>query len=393
MGNHNLKDSNKLLEYLYSTQDEKWKKYHNGRTCFEAYEQIRLNLKPIVDDVERGAMCNEIKVELERYREIIQKVLDDNPDDKAERIREILDSDPVIFLNDHGRGHIDMVLKRASEITSFFFGDQLSEFETFVLVCAIEIHDIGNLFGRVNHEKNLSIIFDEESKNIIIDNPEKRAIKSIAMVHGGKNRLGLKDTISALPNIEYILGEKIRPRLLGAIVRFADELADDSSRASRGPLDFNIIGENSLLYQNYSKSLHTVVLDNQAQRMNGNNEIIIQLVYELDTDDLKKKYNCVGYEKFLLDEIYDRTLKMERERRYCIKFFGTVVNICRIMVKINIYDNTTLERVDTITYTLEDCAYPDEPQSGNIKAFVGENIRTGEEELRKIMEGKYYEFI
>lgn len=236
-------------------------------------------------------------------------------------------------------------------------------------------------------ERNLNKIFDEKCKDIIIDNPEKRAIKSIAMAHGGKNRLGTRDTISNLPNIEYVLGEEIHPRLLASIVRFADELADDSTRASRGPLEFSIVGDNSILYQNYSKSLHTVVLDKESRFLNGNHDIFIRLVYEINTDDIKKKYNCGVYEKYLLDEIYDRTLKMERERRYCIKFFGTFINISKIVVIINIYSDTTLEKIDTISYTLEDCTYPDNPQSGNIKAIAGDNIRTGEEELKKIMEG------
>lgn len=383
MESDTIKKTGSLVELLKSSQDPKWKNYHNERTCFEAYEQIKKNLKPIVDDVERGAMCNDIKIELDKYKVEIQKIMEDNSDSKQKQIQQLLDSDPVIFLNNHGRGHIDMVLKKACEIVSNSFGNPLSEFEIFILVCAIEIHDIGNLFGRKNHERNLNKIFDEKCKDIIIDNPEKRAIKSIAMAHGGKNRLGTRDTISNLPNIEYVLGEEIHPRLLASIVRFADELADDSTRASRGPLEFSIVGDNSILYQNYSKSLHTVVLDKESRFLNGNHDIFIRLVYEINTDDIKKKYNCGVYEKYLLDEIYDRTLKMERERRYCIKFFGTFINISKIVVIINIYSDTTLEKIDTISYTLEDCTYPDNPQSGNIKAIAGDNIRTGEEELKK----------
>lgn len=148
MESDTIKKTGSLVELLKSSQDPKWKNYHNERTCFEAYEQIKKNLKPIVDDVERGAMCNDIKIELDKYKVEIQKIMEDNSDSKQKQIQQLLDSDPVIFLNNHGRGHIDMVLKKAGEIVSNSFGNPLSEFEIFILVCAIEIHDIGNLFGR-----------------------------------------------------------------------------------------------------------------------------------------------------------------------------------------------------------------------------------------------------
>ena len=110
---------------------------------------------------------------------------------------ELFAEDPVLFLNDHGPDHIDMVIERANSIVTNFNTEPLSEFEAFILLCAIQIHDIGNILGRAGHERKLNSIFDEKSANIIIDTPERRVIKSVAMAHGGKTENG-KDSLVKL---------------------------------------------------------------------------------------------------------------------------------------------------------------------------------------------------
>ena len=88
----------------------------------------------------------------------------------------MLSTEHIVFLNNHGPEHIQKVIERAYCIITNMT-ENLSEFETFILLCAIQIHDIGNILGRAGHERNLHEIFNEHSKDIIIDNPEKYAYK------------------------------------------------------------------------------------------------------------------------------------------------------------------------------------------------------------------------
>lgn len=199
------------------------------------------------------------------------------------------------------------------------------------------------------------------------------------MSHGGKTSSGSKDTVSVLKEQEDILNNSIRPRLIASVLRFADELADDYTRANLEAIELGILGDLSLIYHDYSKALHTVSIE----KNDFNNDLSIKLVYELDTETLKKKYNVKFKEKLLLDEIYERTFKMEQERRYCMKFMHSVVNINRIKVVINTY-NSSLEPLPQITYTLEDIGYPGQLYS-NIKD-VNPEIPSGEEELKMILE-------
>lgn len=377
-----LKDCGTILQYLEETQAPVWKKYHANRTCFHVYNELKTNLAPITRDVERGAMAAEINQLLAGYSAKYNSIPIEDSKARVQLIEQIISSDPVILLNNHGEEHIAMVINRASEIIKHFHGQQLSEFEAFILLCAIEIHDIGNILGRTGHERNLIELFDDKSKELIPDTAERRVIKSIAVAHGGKNSSGEKDTISCLEYSELLFDSRVRTKLLAAILRFADELADDYTRASRGLLDLNAIGVNSKIYQDYSRVLHSVVIepiDNQYDNA-------VHLVYELEASDLKEPYYRGDKTLYLIDEIYERSLKMERERRYCQKFLNPVVSISRIKVAINIYYSCTEH--ETISYTLEDHAYPDDPKGSAIKDIIGSSYKSGADYAAKICKGE-----
>lgn len=94
-------------------------------------------------------------------------------------------------------------------------------------MCAIVVHDAGNIYGRAGHEKKLAEILNNQCDNIIPDAIERRVISRIAGVHGGKIK-GSSDTISVLNKTNTVNGFEIKEQLLAAILRFADELADDA---------------------------------------------------------------------------------------------------------------------------------------------------------------------
>lgn len=371
-----INEYNGLEEYLDNTASNKWKENHNNKTLFDVYQDIKNNLKETQENIIPGAMAEEIRASLSELATKL-KAMEDKGELTTGLLREYLYSDHIVFLNDHGPNHVQKVIERAFSILSCM-SQQLSDFEVFILLCAIQIHDIGNVLGRQGHEKKLHKIFDDKSKNLIVDTAEKRIIKNIASAHGGKTFEGSKDTISVLNVSEPIFGVNIKTRFLAAVLRFADELADDSTRANREAQDLGIIGVDSTIFHDYSKVLHTVKIKYDSE----NQDNCIQLVYELDTEILSKQYKTRGENRYLLDEIYDRTLKMEQERRYCMKFMQPYIFINRINVTINVYGSDS-QQLERITYQLEDTSYPDRPVIGNIKD-INSQIPSGEELLSSI---------
>ncbi len=82
-------------------------------------------------------------------------------------------------------------------------------------------------------------------------------IRNIAAAHGGKGSKGDKDTIRKLAETDALLGEEIHPRILAALLRFSDELADDRSRAARFALATGQLPAKSQVYHRYANALQS----------------------------------------------------------------------------------------------------------------------------------------
>ncbi len=292
-------------------------------------------------------------------------------------VQEALDEHPIVFLNDHGKGHIQRVLERADDLIKLMGEEGLSPYECYILYCAILVHDVGILDGRAGHTNRVKRFLYASCKEVLKDGFEREFISKIASAHGGSIN-GDKDTISALPVTTPLNCKEIRARLLAAILRFADELADDSSRQKLDPKFLEKVPQESLIYHYYSKCLHSVLLKTDDYI----NYVV--LTYALTIEDALKKFDAVGGERFLLDEIFARTLKMEVERRYCNKFFVPKLFIDRIEVQINIFDEVNYDvDLPCIEYILEEKGYPTKLESVN-------TVWTGES-LKKHLESKYKE--
>lgn len=338
----------------------------------DRYEEVKLALAPIHNNVEKGAMVASFSAWIKKAKEKITQCDEESCQDQSIH-DELFESDPAIYLNNHGSGHVNKVIEKVSEMLNSFNYDNLSPYEVFMLLCAIQLHDVGNIFGRAEHEKRIKNILDSKCKLFIPDGVERRVIEQIALVHSGKI-FGDKDTISYLDTSEKIHDRRLRKRLLAALLRFGDELADDSSRADREGLLNGTIPEASQIYHYYSQSLHTVSIAENEE----NKKLELNLAYEFESDVAFKTFIKINEDKYLLDEIYDRTLKMEQERRYCMRFLRPNFSLESIKVRIVIQHSTISLKNYKYEYTLEEKGYPSVPRYGNIKDIVSD-IATGDE--------------
>ena len=340
---------------------------------------IELNRKFSNYSVEMGAMKNEIeqwKSNLSQSLEEINEI--DDKDERSKKIQQILNEDVIIFLNKHSSEHIYKVKEKALDLLKCFTYREPSYYETFLLLCSISVHDIGNLLGRANHEKRIIDMLKASCENIIDDTVEIVLISRIAGVHGGRINDN-KDTLSFLQSSTVINNLEVREKLLAAILRFADELADDTTRANRPAMESGILGPASEIYHVYSSKLHTVKL--QQNPVTSAWEVL--LLFDIDEETAKKQFQKIEKKVYLLDEIYDRTIKMEKERRYCMRYLRPYCNIEKINVEITIEHADNIFEPDRIKYTLEEKGYPDDPFK-SIKD-VDSGIMTGAEMAAKLL--------
>ncbi|GAB6013395.1 HD domain-containing protein [Viscerimonas tarda] len=289
-----------------------------------------------------------------------------------------------VFLNDHGKEHIKTVIQRSSELVCTK-ECCLTHYEVYILLMAIHVHDVGNILGRNGHEFSSTTVLRDYAEQAGQDRIEWDCIFDIAEAHGGEP----KDKISNLVD-EKILNCNVRKQLLASILKFADELSDDRSRANRFMLttiDSNtkkpILPEEGLLFHKYSYCLHTVDIDLSSKCIN--------LKFDIEEDDLKRKYKKPKkgeegkfLEQYLIQEIFERTYKSHLERIYCSRFMRTYINLNVLVINIEI----TLNKRDarnkrikkSIRYILGEVGYPQSDHDDifklcpELKDYTGEKI-------------------
>ena len=254
------------------------------------------------------------------------------------------------LLTDHGVDHVKMVIANAGNLIGDMTHHQLKCYEIYLLLLAIHFHDVGNVLGRADHEKKINAIMVALGDQLPLDMPEKVIVSNIAMSHGGYTDVAHtdKDTLCRLNLVENCNGIVIRPALLGAILRFADELSDDSTRTSRYMNDANAIPDENKIFHAYSSALAPI-------SFNGNT---ISFQYYILLEQARNKIpNPDG--KFLYDEIISRLKKCMQELEYCQKYSEGFIRITTLSVTINVMDpTTTFTPLDSTKFSLRLSGYP-----------------------------------
>ncbi|GAB6013077.1 HD domain-containing protein [Viscerimonas tarda] len=260
---------------------------------------------------------------------------------------------PVIFLNDHSAKHVDMVIEKASYLLlGLEESIAISPYETFMLLTAIQIHDAGHIVNanRDTHaEDSKKLVQELDNKNITTW--EKKIILDIAKAHSGKDDLIGKQKLSDGNGVD-----KIRYRLLSAILRMADELADGRARAANYLLSEGRIPPSSEIYHAFSSCLEKFNVSAESHE--------ITMIFSLNKEQSIKLYKKSKSETeleelFLINEIYKRTLKTFNECLYYNRFVPENMRISSVSVEINLLEAESIESFfEPIKYRIEERGYP-----------------------------------
>lgn len=284
------------------------------------------------------------------------------------------------LLNDHGVEHITMVIQRAGLLLGELV-EKLTGYEIFILLVAIHFHDVGNTGGRDGHETRIFDQMEGLGTKIPLCNEEKVVVTKIAMAHGGHCENGDKDTIKDLRPDEAVQGHTVRSRLLAAILRFADEIADDHTRANRY-FKGQTLPPQSKVFHEYSQSL-------QPAHVKGST---LSLAYYIE-EKLAKEKTTKGQKDnkenidsvYLYDEIIQRLNKCLCELEYCAKYAMGFIQISTISVKLCVKRHKMLNNLYEDSFKLELSGYPT-GQDKNSEKLIKPYLKTPNgEELANII--------
>jgi hypothetical protein len=265
---------------------------------------------------------------------------------------------------------------------------ELNAYELYVLLVAIRVHDVGNMYGRGNHEKKCFQILRDVGGAAGFDDRDKKAIANIAQAHGGKTATQSKDTIGQLDVKVLANNGSFRPRLIAGIVRIADEICENRRRAASVLLGQSLLPKHSEIYHQYAASL-------TGNRWSPEDRAL-HITFEAQLCKVEKAWGCAQRldgnqnsvtETYLLDEIFSRLQKMDLERRYCNVFTREIFTIDAIKASITITDDFH-ELIETIKIPeLSDRGYPEnrgEGVLGDMKDYCGPGYGAKLRERQKV---------
>ena len=277
------------------------------------------------------------------------------------------------FLTDHGVEHIKMVIQRAGLLLGDKVND-LSGFEIFILLLSAHLHDVGNIYGRDKHEEKIVEVVRNLDIFNRIQTPVIATVVGIATAHGGTYN-NSKDTIVSLLPSDYVEGIKIRPTVLASILRYADELADDHTRAARFLYDAKIIPTKNNLFHDYSKTLEPVAIAGDTAIYKFNIPIDLVVGASVPEKDSETKID-----QYLYDEILSRLCKSIRELDYCKKYSQGFIFLNAVNAKISVYEKTAYKPLYSDSIRLRLSGYPD-PSNFTIENLCENQLvkKTGKE--------------
>lgn len=259
------------------------------------------------------------------------------------------------FKTDHGMGHINRILEKLYRFLKPHLplsgnpNGRIIDLENLnLLMHAVLWHDLGNLYGRLDHPQRIPKVFSTV-RSFLYEPPHQEWILKIAKGHSGVGNIErmIEDTsVSIYDSIVY-------PQFLSALLRISDEIDEDQRRVeprvdvpkeSEAYWKFCLCTESSIpIYR--SDSLGNVTLE-------------IQVRCKMRDEDIGAKWGKNTSEVTAINEYISRINKMNEERIYCNRFlqqYSAIYfrKIDRISTRIWIYDKNDKE-MDKITFVFTD---------------------------------------
>ncbi len=278
------------------------------------------------------------------------------------------------YFTNHGERHIASVIRAASLMLAGHLDDsskaKLSAFEIFMLLMAILSHDAGMVLERKGHNEVVSKILDEIRLTAIGDVTCQRYLQEMIKAHTGKNTLrSLKLLLDYHHHVLY-------QSAFAAILRFADEISEDSTRISLPVLASGKVPEDQQIYWYYAKAVSASKPDPQRER--------VAMTISLDKTEAIRTFphpDRKGEQVSLIKYILERIEKVYNEKAYCAPYFSRFLTIKSIYVHFTLCNGSSaIDGYD------EEIDFPeiDMPHAAIADSFFAEHHKWDPSEIEKL---------
>ena len=259
-------------------------------------------------------------------------------------------SDPNI-MTIHGCRHVSDLVesldKLGSSIGEKKGATELNPLESYILLCAAHLHDVGNLGGRKDHPMRSGELI-RNNRNLFYDTETCHHIYDVARVHGGIDGKYGRDTFRKIHTDNYSFP---RIRLLAAMLRMADELSENPERVPRELLNWFKESPASNLAFRYAGCFHRFDFQNDT----------LDIQFRIYPDQYKSVTVVDGKSVEFFDHLERKIDVIEKEARYCSQYGRPDFDIRRIRLTMEYYkDDFPSDVINSSTLTLNlDWGYPE----------------------------------
>ncbi len=207
--------------------------------------------------------------------------------------------------NDHGPEHI----KRVLEYLDLLARDGLVQRQEqvgdlFVAMLSVLYHDIGMLKGRKDHAKNGALLVEFDKTSDLLPPFFAKFVGKAISAHSSESNI---DEMCAEFNQTEKLGRyMVRPRLVAALVRLADELDEDHRRAPEHIASQLDLPADSKIYWRFNARVQGV------RPTRGENAIWFEIAFR--AEDF---HPVDGENQSLVEFALKKILKINNERIHC----------------------------------------------------------------------------
>lgn len=231
------------------------------------------------------------------------------------------------FYTDHGIHHVNRILTTLHEllqphlingrittpqsrrtVSSDLLSKKLNVYEIYLLLCSVIWHDIGNLYGRKDHNKKIVRLF-KKAKGFMHDKKSSEWIQNICEAHSGKNAVEKIDCERM-----YDKDFQFYPRFLAALLRFCDEL--DETKARIEEQIYSRVPKRSRVYWFFCKCNDSIHVERDS-----NDNVKIVIIGSMDRKSLHESFIKKSKRTTGISEYISRINKINQERIYCNGFY------------------------------------------------------------------------
>jgi hypothetical protein len=243
--------------------------------------------------------------------------------------------------NDHGPGHIIRVFEKLDNILSETIIDKriIGVYELFLTMMSVLYHDIGMLQGRSNHAvKSSGLIselidgiefYKEDNNSYLFDIHDRDIIRAVIECHSSKS--DIEAVCQGFAQEETIAGYRVRPRIISALVRLADELDEDYRRAPVRLMERMAIPEQSQFYWLFCQRISGIQPNPQSH--------LITIYVKFEQNDIGRVVFVDGKDRLFLVAFAEKLEKINHERYEMNKFLPNELQFTHIIVSVKPLEN------------------------------------------------------